>query len=158
MRLWASVAVAGVLVTIAPARPAADDPHKMHILQNESEIHWVDGPPFLPPGAQMAVVHGDPRGKEMYAVRAKLPANYKIPAHSHPGDEHVVVLSGSVYMGKGDKLDPDGGKQLKVGGFALMPAKMNHYAYTKEEATLLVYGIGPMDITYVNPADDPRKK
>jgi hypothetical protein len=46
---------------------------------------------------------------------------------------------------------------LKPGGFALVPAKKNHYAYTKEATTILVYGTGPVEFIYVNPADDPRK-
>lgn len=45
---------------------------------------------------------------------------------------------------------------LTVGGFALMPAGMNHYAYTKKETTILLHGMGPVEFTYVNPADDPR--
>ena len=39
-----------------------------------------------------------------YAVRLKFPANYAIPAHSHPTDENVVVVSGALTLGMGDKL------------------------------------------------------
>jgi hypothetical protein len=38
----------------------------------------------------------------------------------------------------------------------MMPAGMNHFAFTKGEVTLLLYGTGPVDFKYVNPADDPR--
>ena len=37
-----------------------------------------------------------------------------------------------------------------------MPAKMNHYAYTKKATTILLHGMGPVEFIYVNPADDPR--
>ena len=50
------------------------------------------------------------------------------------------------------------GVGLGVGGFALMPANVNHFAYTKTETTILLYGVGPVDFKYVNPADDPRMK
>jgi hypothetical protein len=40
--------------------------------------------------------------------------------------------------------------------YALMPANVNHFAFTKAEATILLYGTGPVDFKYVNPADDPR--
>jgi hypothetical protein len=44
-----------------------------------------------------------------------------------------------------------------VGGFALMPAQMNHFAYTTgQETTIVLYGQGPVEFKYVNPADDPR--
>ena len=39
-----------------------------------------------------------------------------------------------------------------------MPAHANHFAYTTRETTILLYGQGPVDFTYVNPADDPRLK
>jgi hypothetical protein len=35
---------------------------------------------------------------------------------------------------------------------------MNHFAYTgAQEATIVLFGIGPVDFKYVNPSDDPRK-
>jgi quercetin dioxygenase-like cupin family protein len=93
-----------------------------------------------------------------YAVRLKFPANYAIPAHSHPTDENVVVTSGAITFGMGDKLSKSaaGNKALGVGGYALMPAKMNHFAYTTTETTIVLYGQGPVEFNYVNPADDPR--
>jgi mannose-6-phosphate isomerase-like protein (cupin superfamily) len=128
-----------------------------HVFQNEQDVKWENAPPFLPPGAKLAVLEGNPGDKGQFTVRVMLPANYKVAAHSHPTDEHVVVLSGALYMGMGDKLDPGAGKALKGGGFALVPAKKNHYVYTKEATTILVYGMGPVEFNYVNPADDPRK-
>jgi hypothetical protein len=57
----------------------------------------------------------------------------------------------------GDKLDMEKSTALKVGGFALMPAKNNHFAYTKDATTILIFGTGPVEFNYVNPDDDPRK-
>ena len=37
-----------------------------------------------------------------------------------------------------------------------MPANTNHFAYTKGETTIVLFGQGPVDFKYVNPADDPR--
>jgi hypothetical protein len=59
----------------------------------------------------------------------------------------------------GDKLmkAAAANKTLPVGGFALMPANMNHFAYTGgQEATIVLYGQGPVEFKYVNPSDDPR--
>jgi quercetin dioxygenase-like cupin family protein len=135
--------------------PAAMAQHE-HVLLNEQDIQWEDAPPLIPPGAKAAILQGNPSEKGLFTIRLKLPANYKVPAHWHPRDEHVVVLSGALYMGMGDKLDPKAGKAVKTGGFALVPAKKHHYAYTKEATTIQVYGMGPVEFTYVNPADDPR--
>ena len=39
-----------------------------------------------------------------------------------------------------------------------MPKTMRHFAMAKGETIIQLHGIGPFEITYVNPADDPRKK
>ena len=131
-----------------------------HVIQTAAEAQWGPAPPMLPPGAEIAVLSGDPGKAAPYAVRLKFPANYAVPAHSHPTDENVVVLTGGLTVGMGDKLakTAGAGKTLGPGGYALMPANMNHYAYTKAETTVVLYGQGPVEFKYVNPADDPRNK
>jgi quercetin dioxygenase-like cupin family protein len=127
-----------------------------HVMENLNTAKWGPAPPVLPPGAQIAVLAGDPTKTGPYSVRLKFPANYDIPAHSHPTDENVAVVSGELFMGMGTKLDRKAGLGLGVGGFGLMPAQANHFAYTKGETTILLYGLGPVEFKYVNPADDPR--
>jgi quercetin dioxygenase-like cupin family protein len=128
------------------------------MLQMPQEAQWGPAPPMLPAGAQIAVLSGDPSKSAPYSVRLKFPANYVIPAHSHPTDENVVVVSGAVTFGMGDKLDKKaaGNKTLGVGGYALASAGMHHFAYTTQESTIVLFGMGPVDFKYVNPADDPR--
>ncbi len=130
-----------------------------HVISAVDDAKFGPAPPFLPPGAQLAVLSGNPMGAGAYAVRVRFPANYAIPAHSHPTDENVVVTRGSVTFGMGDKLSKTatGNKTLNVGGYALMPTNMNHYAYAGSEgADIVLYGQGPVEFKYVNPADDPR--
>jgi quercetin dioxygenase-like cupin family protein len=129
-----------------------------HVLQSPKEAQWGPAPPMLPPGAQIAVLAGDPTKAGSYSVRLKFPANYSIPAHSHPTDENVVVVSGAFTIGAGDKLvKGTANKTLGVGGYALAAANMNHFAYTTSaETTIVLYGQGPVEFKYVNPSDDPR--
>jgi quercetin dioxygenase-like cupin family protein len=129
-----------------------------HVIQQPSEAAWGPAPPLIPAGAQIAVLSGDPGKPVPYAVRLKFPANYAIPAHSHPTDENVVITTGALTFGMGDKLTKTAAanKTLAVGGYALMPANMNHFAYTTTETTIVLYGVGPVEFKYVNPADDPR--
>src|SRR5215470_19855472 len=49
------------------------------------------------------------------------------------------------------------GQALKVGGFVHMPKGMQHFAWPTGETIIQLHGMGPQAITYVNPADDPRK-
>jgi anti-sigma factor ChrR (cupin superfamily) len=131
---------------------------QMPMPMNAGDIKWGSAPNVLPPGAQIAVVSGDPFKDALYVVRLKLPSNYEIPAHNHPTSEYVTVLSGDFHVGMGDKLDRQKGLALQVGGFVEASAKMNHYAWTSSETVVQIHGQGPFAITYVNPADDPSKK
>ena len=128
------------------------------MVQTPQEAQWGPAPPMLPPGAQIAVLTGDPTKSALYAVRLKFPANYSIPAHSHPTDENVVVTSGAVTFGMGDKLNKTAAtnKTIGVGGVAVATAGMHHYAFTTQESTIVLFGMGPVEFKYVNPNDDPR--
>src|ERR1041384_6697597 len=118
-----------------------------HVIQTPAEAAWGPAPPVIPAGAQIAVLSGDPTKPVAYAVRLKFPANYAIPAHSHPTDENVVVTTGALTFGMGDKLAKGAptNQTLPAGGFAMMPANMNHFAYTgAQETTIVLYGVGPV--------------
>jgi len=86
-----------------------------------------------------------------------MPAGYKIAPHWHPTDEHVTVLSGTFSLGMGETFDAKAAKPLAPGGYALLPAEMRHFAWTKGGATVQVHGMGPFVLNYVNPADDPSR-
>ena len=150
---WSLVLLVSVGATAALAQSAAP------VVSGVADAQWGPAPPMLPPGAQLAVLSGNPMGSGAYAVRIKMPPNYAIAAHSHPTDENVVVTAGTMTFGMGDRLSKTakGNKTLHLGGYALMPAAMNHYAYTgKQGADIVLYGQGPVEFKYVNPADDPR--
>jgi quercetin dioxygenase-like cupin family protein len=121
-------------------------------------VTWNDSA-VLPKGAKGAILIGDPtKTGDVIVSRAKFPANYQIPPHTHPFAETITVLSGSVGFGTGDKVEKTGAMS-KAGSFFANPAKHAHFVWTgNEEAIIEVHYIGPGGIDYVNPADDPRKK
>jgi quercetin dioxygenase-like cupin family protein len=84
-----------------------------------------------------------------------MPAGYQIPAHHHPTNEYVTVISGEFNLGMGDKLDKGKSATLKPGGFAEAPAGMSHFAFATKASIVEVHADGPFAMTYVNPADDP---
>jgi hypothetical protein len=145
------------LLTQTPM-PATAQSHAAHTMASPVQLKWVDVP-SLPPGAKMAVLEGPMNQAVPFTARLRLPANYRIPAHWHPAVERVSVLSGTFYMGLGDVLDAAQGTALAAGGFAVMPAKAPHFAYTAEEpAEVQLHGTGPWGITYLDASDDPRRK
>jgi quercetin dioxygenase-like cupin family protein len=150
-------ALAFLAVTLAPGQEPTPSKTPPHVILNESEIQWGDAPPSLPAGAKMAVLQGDPSKGGVYTVRLKAKDGYKIPAHYHPTRENITVISGTFYIGMGDKLDEAQGTAVAAGGLTSMPAQMHHYAWFKGDTEIQIHGVGPFMITYVNPKDDPRK-
>jgi quercetin dioxygenase-like cupin family protein len=155
------VAVFALIVALAgltPLHARAQGGHAHHTMLLPHEMKWGPGPASLPPGAQAAMLEGNRAKAEAITVRLRFPAGYRIAPHTHPAIEHVTVLSGSFHMGAGEKFDEAKGKRLPVGGFAVMPVGTAHFAWTTEETVIQLHSVGPWGVTYVNPADDPRKK
>jgi quercetin dioxygenase-like cupin family protein len=125
---------------------------------NPGNLKWGPAPPSLPRGAQAAVLSGNPEKPGMFTLRLKFPPGYAVPPHSHPADEHVTVISGQLNLGMGQRVNRRRMASLVPGGFANAPARMNHYASTRSGAVIQITSQGPFAITYVNPADDPRRR
>jgi len=125
---------------------------------NSQDLRWGPAPPVFEKGAQMAVLSGDPSKSGPFVIRLKMPAGYKVAAHHHPTDESVTVIEGDMSLGMGDKLDQTKGAALRPGGFAMAPANMNHYAWSKAGGVIQVSSEGPFVLIYADPADDPSKR
>lgn len=123
-----------------------------------ANLQWMPGPPGLPSGAEFAVLAGDPNKEGLFTIRARMPAGYVVPPHWHPSDEHVTVVSGDMSIGMGSTLDRTKARMMTAPGFADFAAKMNHYVFTHTGATIQITSQGPFAITYINPADDPRRR
>ena len=152
VRVLCVAALAGASVA-ALAQSTGD-----HAVLAPQEVKWGAGPPSIPPGAQAAVLYGDPSKEGPFALRLKMPDGYKIPPHTHPKQEVVTVISGTFSLGMGETADPAKAKALPAGGFFSLPPGMAHYAVTEGETVVQLNSMGPWTLTYVNPADDPRKK
>ena len=142
-------------VFISTAFAQGPDDHKM---LSPQEIKWASGPPSLPPGAEVAVLYGDPGKDGLFAMRLKLPKGYKIAPHTHPKPQVVTVISGTFRLGMGETADQSKGKPLAAGSFFAMPPGMAHFAFADEDTVVQLNSTGPWALTYVNAADDPRKK
>lgn len=138
----------------ASAQPAGST----HTVLTPPQIKWGAAPPSLPPGAQAAVLYGDPSTEGIFVLRLRLPKNYKIPPHTHPKPEIVTVVSGAFYVGMANGGKPGKTRRLPPGSFFAFDAGMAHYAHVHEETVVQLSSTGPWAITYLNPADDPRKK
>jgi quercetin dioxygenase-like cupin family protein len=122
------------------------------------DFQWGPAPPVFPPGAQMAVLEGDPSSNGEFTVRLRFPNGYKIAPHTHPTIENVTVLEGTFLAGMGTTFDESAMKAYGRDGFASIPANHAHFAMARGRTIVPVHAIGPFVLTYVNPADDPRNR
>ena len=120
------------------------------------DVKWSPAPPVFEPGAQFAVVQGDPsKAGEEFTVRLRFPNGYKVQPHTHPTAEHVTVLAGTFLVGMGSTFDKTKMIALAPGGFVTAPAEHAHYGLARGETVVQIHAIGPFALTYVNPADAP---
>jgi quercetin dioxygenase-like cupin family protein len=140
----------------ATAAPAAEELH--HTVVPGDSLTWGPAPPSLPAGAQAAALLGSPGKEGPFVLRLKFPAGFIVPPHRHSKDEFVVVLSGSVTINSGEKVNEDDLRGLPPGSFFHLPAGMAHYLWSEKETIVQLQGMGPFDVKYIDPKDDPRNK
>jgi hypothetical protein len=146
--------LAGQLFTVV-AHPGSHDKNAF----TPETIPWGPPPPFIAPGAQLAVIEGNPAAATGdYTVRLKMPDGYRIAPHWHPLRENVTVISGTFKVGMGDTFDVGKMGSFPAGSFAFLDPDMHHYAMSSGEVIVQVHGRAPLQFNYVNPEDDPSKK
>lgn len=122
-------------------------------------VPYGPAPPFVAPGAQLAVLEGNPMASSGdYTVRLKMPAGYRIAPHWHPKRENVTVISGTFKVGMGDRFDENTMGTFPAGSFAYLDPDMHHYAMATDEVIVQIHGTAPVQFNYVNPDDDPSHK
>ncbi len=142
----------------APADPGRDPGQSPMGFFPAQAIRWKDGPPSLRKGAAMAVLEGDPAREGVFTMRLRLPDGFEVAPHWHTQIEHVTIISGTLNFGMGEKFDRAATREMPAGSFGYWPVGMRHFAWAEGETVLQLHGRGPWTITYVNPADDPRKR
>jgi hypothetical protein len=161
MRRTTSLAILTIAVLIFIRTPATSGDHgkadsRGASIYLPSALKWHDGPPSLPAGAKLAVLEGDPTKPGPFVMRVKLPDGYRVLPHMHAKPERVTVISGTFYIGMGEKFDRAKGKKMSAGTYGSWPAGMKHFGWVKGETVIQLHGDGPWTIKYLNPADDPR--
>jgi quercetin dioxygenase-like cupin family protein len=142
---------------VPSAPPTAAAPASGNASQQAQTIQWGPAPSVLPPGAEIAVLQGDPGAATEFTLRLKFPNGYRIAPHTHPTIENVTVIKGTFLAGMGTQFVESYLQALGRDDFVSIPADHPHFAMARGETIVQVHGLGPFVLTYVNPADDPSK-
>lgn len=122
-----------------------------------TDLDWTPDP--LDPTRSAALLVGDPAKPGPYTLRGRMGAGYTLALHQHPDeDEHLTVLSGTLYWSTGAAGSGAPEHALPAGGYVVFPAGTPHRLWTTEETVLQMTGIGPRTYVYLDPAEDPRAK
>ena len=105
---------------------------------------WAPAP-GLPPGAEIAVLYGDPSKTGPFAIRLKFPAGYQIATHSHPTDELITFLSGRSRMAFGEAAKESDAAPMEPGAFMDLPAGAWHSLWIDSETVVELHSTGPFD-------------
>jgi quercetin dioxygenase-like cupin family protein len=141
---------------LGPATNVFGEGSETGVMVPSDEIEWTDNPRV--PGLGLAKVLGDAKNPGPFVHRVRFPKGRVVQAHSHPDDRTYTVLSGTWYIGWGDKYDPEKLTALPAGSFYTEPAGVPHFIATPDGETVVqVTGIGPTAATFVDPAHAPKK-
>jgi hypothetical protein len=141
------VLAAAVVVLCFGAVAGEPDPEVLSY-KMPSDLKWVENAAY--PGLKSAVLHGDPTKPGPYAVRNRFSAGVFSRPHFHPNDRVIVVISGTWWIGTGEKFDPEGTKPMPPGSVTVHYGGKVHYDGARfEDAEIIIYGIGPATTTRI---------
>lgn len=103
-----------------------------------------------PNGTLQAPVVGDSTKPGLYAIRTRIPGGTRVLPHSHPDDRIVVGLSGTLYLGYGERFDETKMQPMPVGSAFSEPANGPHFTWAKNGGVVVhITGVGPTGTTDV---------
>jgi quercetin dioxygenase-like cupin family protein len=150
--------VAAMTVFGLAALPVIGQHASEHKFILPQDIKWGPAPPSFPPGAQVAILYGDPSKEGMFVLRMKVPKDYYVPPHTHSTPEIFTVISGTTRVGMGTIADRGTAPTVPMGSFVALSPGMAHYVFADEDTVVQISTTGPWGINYINAKDDPRQK
>jgi quercetin dioxygenase-like cupin family protein len=137
-------------------QPVMPEPHDEMLVQRFDEIEWQPAPEVLPPGAEMAVIRGNPATEEEHVLMVSVPEGYGVPRHWHPIDEQVTVIQGDLELRAQGLKEP---QEVGEGDIFQAPARHVHAirCVSKGGCIFTVQGTGVFAINYVDREEVQRE-
>jgi mannose-6-phosphate isomerase-like protein (cupin superfamily) len=146
------LAIVAVFLAFPPAhmlgQDAEDATAATMIMADDLEFAPIEVPGF-DSGMEIAGMFGDFTMAGPYALRLSFPDGYRFPAHFHPMDENLTVISGTFLLAMGDWVDESQLVSYGPGDFMNLPAEHPHYGGAKGFTVIQLHGDGPFEILLV---------
>ncbi len=134
---------------------AAQTPPPEFVQVLPQDVQWKPHP--IVPGAQIAVLLGNPSVEGPYAVRMRFPPNSRVQPHTHPEARSYTVLSGEWKLGFGERFDEAELRSYPAGSLYRLPSGVTHFQASGAMETIIqIQGRGPSATTFVKPAGGDR--
>lgn len=147
---WTGFVVCGALTAamLAQSGPARSDEPAIVM---PDQIAWLA---VGNAGMQTAVIHGNPKAEGPYTMLIKVPAEMKIPPHTHADAWRTsVVISGTFHFAFGDVWDEAALQPFTPGTIWTEPSGANHFGWARDgEVVAMLTAMGPTGTTPVAPA------
>lgn len=119
-----------------------------------SQLTWQPG---RVPGIENAALLGSSKAEGPYIERVRFPPHFVIQPHTHPDERSYTILSGTWYIGYGDRFDETKLQALPAGSFYTEPAGVHHFVATKDEPVVLqLSGTAPTATRLLDQAKTPK--
>jgi len=121
LKLITSVLTLALSIGLASAQPVPVLPEN---------LTWF-GPPNNP-DVRGAWVIGHEKEVGPYLFRVKLAKGGRLLPHTHPDTRNTTVLSGTLYVGFGERFDESKLVAIPAGGVYIAPAGLSHFLLAKD--------------------------
>jgi quercetin dioxygenase-like cupin family protein len=144
-RLITLCVTAAVVITTASFKPVNADLNPAALIYKlPNQLEWKEALP----GAKQAVLKGDPSKPGLYIVLIKWSPRSMSRPHFHPHDRFITVISGTWWVGTGNKFEPESTVPMPAGSFVTHFGNQVHYDGAKdEECVIEIVGEGPATAT-----------
>ena len=156
-------ALAGVLAAGVPGPAEAGklDPAQTQVTL-PGQIPWRSWQKLSRDIGETAKLFGDTDEPGPYLVLMKWKPGYMSAPHFYRTDRLSVVLSGTWWVNSGATFDPADTVPVPAGSFVRRVAGTPHYDGVKagepDPAVIALFGIGPVDLTLVDPSKPAYRK
>jgi hypothetical protein len=142
---------------IGEAQASKLDPAET-MLTLPDQIEWKTRPNWPKDSVAQANLFGDLNQAGLYYLLVKWYPGYMSAPHHYVSDRLCVVVSGTWWVNSGADFDPASCVPVPAGTFIRRVTGTPHYdgvvASGKEPVVIAICGIGPVQLTYIEP-DQP---